>query len=271
MRRIHLFEFMDLPWYPGTFRRIQTDYLQLVATLGSGHKNLIPLFTKAMQRAGTTEIVDLCSGGTGPWVRLQEQFKEAGLSVSIKLTDKYPDPQSVQKWVNASSQGIEYLTEPVDALKVPPHLKGMRTLFEGFHHFRPDQARSILQDATEKKVAIGVFEASLKPPLGLFLLLLAPLMTLVGYLVITPFITPRTLSRLFWTYLVPIVPLVTCWDGVISLLRVYSLQDLRELADASRDKDYAWEIGQASTGTPLFVFTYLIGYPLPTATLREGG
>ena len=262
MRRIHLFEFTDLPWYPQIFRRIQTDYLQFVATLGSGHKNLIPLFTKAMQHAGTTEIVDLCSGGTGPWMRLQEQFKQAGLFVSIKLTDKYPNPEAVQKWAEASRQGIKYLAEPVDAMKVPHYLKGMRTLFEGFHHFRPEQARSILQDAVEKKVAIGIFEASLKPPLGLFLLLLAPLMTLVSYLLITPFITPRTLSRFFWTYLVPVVPLATCWDGVISLLRVYSPQDLKELTVPLECEGYIWEIGQASTGTPIFVFTYLLGYPV---------
>ena len=262
MRRIHLFEFMDLAWYPQTFRRMQTDYLQFAATLGMGHKNLIPLFTKAMQRAGTTEIVDLCSGGTGPWVRLREHFKKAGLSVSIKLTDKYPDPDAVRKWAEASREGIEYLAEPVDAMDVPQHLKGMRTLFEGFHHFKPEQARMILQDAAEKRVAIGIFEASLKPPLGLFLLLVAPLMTLVGYFLVTPFIKPRTFSRFFWTYLVPIVPLTTCWDGVVSMLRVYSVQELKELTEPLQRKDYTWEAGQASTGTPIFDFVYLLGYPV---------
>jgi hypothetical protein len=79
VKRIHLFEFKDLSWYPQTFRRIQTDYLQFAATLGSGHKNLVPPFTRAMQFAGTTEIVDLCSGGAGPWIRLQEQLRQAGL------------------------------------------------------------------------------------------------------------------------------------------------------------------------------------------------
>ena len=262
MKRIHLFEFTDLPWYPQTFRRMQTDYLQFAATLGSGHKNLIPLFIKAMQHAGTTEIVDLCSGGTGPWIRLQEQFKQAGSSIRIKLTDKYPNPQAAQKWSESARQGIEYLSEPVDAMKVPLRLKGMRTLFEGFHHFRPEQARSILQDAIDKKVAIGIFEASLKPPLELFLLLLAPLMTLLSYFLFTPFIKPRTLSRFLWTYLIPIVPLATCWDGVVSLLRVYSVQELKELTEPFQNNDYIWETGQASTGTPLFVFTYLLGYPV---------
>jgi hypothetical protein len=261
LRRIQLFEFTDLSWYPQAFRRIQTDYLQFVATLGAGHKNLAPLIMKAMQRAGTTEILDLCSGGSGPWMRLKEQFRQAGWPVSVKLTDKYPHPEALHKWSVSSSQGIEYLAEPVDALYVPHHLKGMRTLFEGFHHFEPEKARSILWDAMENRAAIGVFEASLKAPMGLFFLILSPLATLIGYLLLTPFIKSRSLSRFVWTYLIPVVPLVTCWDGVVSFLRVYSLQDLKELTDSLPGKDYHWETGQASTGTPFFTFTYLLGYP----------
>jgi hypothetical protein len=135
-------------------------------------------------------------------------------------------------------------------------------MFEGFHHFKPDQARLILQDAAEKRVAIGIFEASLKPPQGPIIFLLSPLMTLLGYIFVTPFIRPITWSRFLWTYLLPLVPLATCWDGLVSFLRVYSQKDLRELTSSFKGKHYTWEIGQASTGTPLFVFTYLVGYPL---------
>ncbi len=262
LKRIHLFEFTDLCCYPQEFRRIQTDYLQFVTTLGEGHKNLAALIRKAMQHAGTTEILDLCSGGSGPWMQLQEQFKRAGWPVSVKLTDKYPNPDSLRKLPEDRRQEIEYLTEPVDAINVPNHLKGMRTIFEGFHHFKPKQARAILQDAVESRSAIGVFEASLKQPVGSFFLLLSPIATLVGYLIMTPFIKPRTLTRFFWTYLAPIVPLATCWDGLISFLRVYSLQDLKELTDSLPRNDYNWEIGKASTGTPMFAFTYLLGYPV---------
>src|SRR5512139_3206503 len=98
MRHIHLFEFTDLSWYPQTFRQMQTDYLQFAATLGAGHQNLVPLFRKALQHAGTLEIVDLCSGGTGPWLRLQEQLRQAGLPVTVTLTDKFPHPESIQSW-----------------------------------------------------------------------------------------------------------------------------------------------------------------------------
>jgi len=140
MRRLHLFEFTDLTWCPDTFRRIQTDYLQFVATIGTGHKNLGPLFIRAMRHDNTTEIKDLCSGGTGPWIRLKAYFKKAGYPVTIKLTDKYPHPEAIRKWSKAVVEGIDYLAEPVDALQVPDHLHGMRTFFEGFHHFKPAQA-----------------------------------------------------------------------------------------------------------------------------------
>jgi hypothetical protein len=266
MKRIHLFDFTDQSWYPQTFRRIQTDYLQLSANLGSGHKNLVPLLIKALQHAGTHEIIDLCSGGGGPWIRLKEQLAQAGWPVSVKLTDQYPNPDALQKWAVSQRQGIEYQTESIDALNVPVHLQGMRTLFEGFHHFRPEQARSILQDAVEQRAAIGIFDASFKQPLRLLMLLLSPLITLLAYLLATPFLKPRTPARFLWTYLIPIVPLATCWDGIISMLRVYSPAELHELIELLQRQDYTWETGLASTGTPVFTFTYLLGYPLDLLT-----
>jgi hypothetical protein len=151
-------------------------------------------------------------GWVWPVEAIAEQLKQAGVDARIKLTDKYPNLESIQKWAESAPGEIEYLAEPVDAMHVPHHLRGMRTLFEGFHHFKPEQAQSILQEAQENRVAIGIFEATLKPPLGLFLLLLAPLVTFLSYLVITPFIMPRTWSRFIWTYLIPVVPLATCWD-----------------------------------------------------------
>ena len=214
-----------------------------------------------MQRAGTTEILDLCSGGSGPWIQLQEHFELAGWPVRVTLTDKYPNPEALRKLHKDTHLEIEYLAEPVDAIEVPHHLKGMRTIFEGFHHFEPEKARSILQDAAENRYAIGIFEASLKQPIGSLFLLLSPIATLAGYFLMTPFIKPRRWSRFLWTYLIPVVPLATGWDGVISFLRAYLPHDLAELTGSIQCRDYNWEIGQTPAGTPIFDFTYLLGYP----------
>jgi hypothetical protein len=261
MTRIQLFEFTDLPWYPKEFRDIQTDYLQFASSMGSGHKNLIPLLKKAMDQAKTSRIVDLCSGGMGPWKNLQKQLNDTGLEVNITLTDKYPNQKTITKLANNAIPGIEYYPDSIDARNVPKNMDGMRTMFEGFHHFRPEDARKILSDAQAKGRAIGVFEASVIPPTGILLLVLSPIITLLTYILVTPFIRPFRFSRIIWTYLLPVVPLATCWDGVISLLRVYSEKELNDLVDPIKTKNYAWEIGQASTGTPIFNFTYIVGYP----------
>jgi hypothetical protein len=264
MKRIHLFEFTDQNWYPQIFRKIQTDYLHYITTLGSGHSNLIPFITRAMKSAGTSEIVDLCSGGSGPWMHLHEQLEQSGLPVNVTLTDRFPNLSALQGCAPTTRGYLRYHPEPVDAMRVPSHLTGMRTMLEGFHHFKPEQAKGILQDAINKRAAIGVFEAGLKSPFQIPLLLLSPLTTLAGYIFITPFIKPRRLSRFVWTYLIPIVPLVTVWDGIVSFLRTYSIQDLRTMTASIPCENYTWEIGEASIGTPVFTFIYLIGYPVQT-------
>lgn len=262
MKRIHLFEFTDQAWYPQLFRVMQTDYLQFVTTRGAGHQNLVPLLKRVITRAGSLEIVDLCSGGSGPWVKLSRYLADSGLPVHVTLTDKYPNPEAVKKWSDIGVEGIVYLDEPVNADDVPDGLHGIQTIFEGFHHFKPEQAQQILMHAYEKGAAIGIFEASLPRAYGSLIFALSPLMTLLGYFFATPFIRPRNWQRFLWTYLLPIVPLATCWDGLVSFLRVYTPEGLRELVGPYQREDYQWEIGQAPTGTPLFVFTYLIGYPL---------
>jgi hypothetical protein len=261
LKRLHLFEFTDQPWYPQVFRQIQTDYLQFVTTRGAGHQNLVPLFKKALGSSRTMEILDLCSGAGGPWMRLSAQLRQAGLPVRVTLTDKFPNPEAITKWAGNTYEGVSYLEEQVDALHIPAHLHGMRTMFEGFHHFRPDEARLILQDACFRRTSIGIFEASLPLPQGPLIFLLSPLMTILGYLFATPFIRPHTWNRFLWTYLL-LVPLATCWDGWVSFLRVYSPDELLELVKPFERQDYRWEGGRVSTGTPLFEFTYFLGYPL---------
>jgi hypothetical protein len=39
------------------------------------------------------------------------------------------------------------------------------------------------------------------------------------------------------------------------------VEELKELTEPLQTNEYTWEAGQASTGTPIFAFTYLIGYP----------
>ncbi|MGC4086328.1 MAG: hypothetical protein QM756_00245 [Polyangiaceae bacterium] len=78
---------------------------------------------------------------------------------------------------------------------------------------------------------------------------------------VTPFIRPFRWSRLLLTYALPIVPICTLWDGIVSCLRAYDLSELRELTDGIQANGYRWEIGRLPVPRTPAAITYLIGTP----------
>ena len=80
-------------------------------------------------------------------------------------------------------------------------------------------------------------------------------------IVTTLFIRPFRWGRLVFTYLIPILPLLCLWDGIVSCLRSYSARELRELVRDLESDDYAWDVGELRfPGTPVTV-AYLMGWP----------
>ena len=183
------------------------------------------------------------------------------MNVSVCLTDKYPNLEGFERASRLTNQVISYHLQPVDPTQVPGGLLGFRTLFTAFHHFSPEQACAILADAVREREGIAVFEATQRRPLALLLTLLAPLVVLA----MTPVIRPFRWSRLLWTYLVPLVPLVTVFDGLVSCLRTYNVQDLHDLTTRLGTNDYHWDIGTVKNKTTPIPITYLIGVPLEKA------
>lgn len=78
-------------------------------------------------------------------------------------------------------------------------------------------------------------------------------------LLTTPLIRPFRWSRLFWTYIVPALPLVLLFDVIVSLLRLYSVEELRDLTVGLDQHD--WDIGIVRARPIPLPITYLIGVP----------
>ena len=257
MKRLHLIEIEDQDWCPRTVRDAITDYLQFALAATKPYAALIPILATALQRAGTPNVLDLCSGAAGPWLWLHPVLAERGVSVSVCLTDKYPNMEAFGRSSRLTHQAISYHPQPVDATRVPGELPGFRTMFTAFHHFRPEQACAVLADAVRKRQGIGIFEATQRRALALLLMLLVPLIVLV----VTPFIRPFRWSRLLLTYLIPLVPMVTLFDGLVSCLRTYSVEELRDLTARLDTNDYHWDIGTVKSKMAAIRITYLIGVP----------
>lgn len=254
VKRLHLLEIHEQAWCPRLFRNGATDCLRVVAGVGQQYKNILLPLHQALLASDCQRIVDLCSGGGGPWFSLAPRLARLhGRPVPVLLTDLYPNRQTAQV-----GSLVTVVSTPVDALQVPASLTGCRTLFTAFHHFRPEAAQSILQRAIEQRQGIAIFEQTRRHPLALLVMLFLPLIAWLA----TPLIRPFRWSRLFWTYVIPAIPAIICVDGVVSCLRTYSPAELRAFVAAlDGQATYVWDIGRVPSPLSPLGVTYLIGYP----------
>ena len=123
MKRRHLVELEDLPWWPRVFRDAGTDYLVTAIRHAKVYDGHAPRLAAAVKRAGADRIIDLCSGGGGPWPTLLPALRAGGLDVPVHLTDKYPNAAALRR-VAATTPGVTFEPEPVSATEVPARLTG---------------------------------------------------------------------------------------------------------------------------------------------------
>ena len=258
MRRIQFIEIHDQPWCPSSIRDGLTDSLQFGMNLVNPYESVVPLLRSVLDslqkesnsvisKSGSSRIqqsiVDMCSGGGGPWLSLAREFesREARAdptSLHIWLTDKYPNHRAFRNPCSASGNCITFYPHSVDATQVPPELKGTRTMFTSFHHFSPERARAILQNAVDAREGIAIFESTRRAPATIALMAAWVFMLFVC----SPWMRPFRWSRLLWMYLIPILPVVLLFDGVVSCLRTYRPEELRQLVKGLNPNDYEWKM-----------------------------
>jgi hypothetical protein len=254
-----LFEIHEQRWFPQFLRDQFVDGLQMLLEVMSAYAPISQLLRTRLRESGTDCVVDLCSGAGGPWHGLLHDFEMFGAApLKVILTDKFPATRNPEDRKKSSAKRVYYVEHPIDALQVPQNLRGFRTLFSSFHHFSRDEAIRLLQDSVDRRQGIGIFEAPALHPLTLAALFFIP----VAMWIFTPLHRPFSWSRLLWTYLIPVIPFVLFFDGVVSCLRAYTIADLAQMVSGLSGTCYRWEIGEEIGDLLPLPITYLIGFPL---------
>jgi hypothetical protein len=255
---LRLFEIHEQPWFPQFLRDQFVDALQMILDVMNTYEPIAQLLRKRLEESGSVRVVDLCSGAGGPWPSLVRHFARHGTKLPpVLLTDRYPSTTRLRDLESPIANRLHFLKDSIDATRIPKYLEGFRTLFSSFHHLSPHEARSLLQDSVNRRQGIGIFEAPARHALTLLSLFLIP----IGAWLFVPFRRPFRWSRLLWTYLIPVIPFVLLFDGLVSCLRAYSLEELQAMTGGLEVSGYRWEIGE-QTGRWFSVrITYLIGCP----------
>lgn len=256
MGRLHLIEFEDKQWFPSTIRNYMTDFLQHIANTVDFYKALVPILKRGVESSGEKRIIDLASGGGGGWKKLGVHLSKTLPDVQVHLTDYYPNTRAFEQTVSTNPEVFTFETKSVNALDVPSELKGLRTQFLSFHHFKPEQGKQILQNAVDAKSPILLVEAQQRSVGHFVQFFFSP----INVLFLTPMIKPFKIGRIIFTYLIPIVPLFVWWDGLVSVLRTYSEKEMRQLIDELNSKDdFEWEISSVKNGRMKVYYT--LGIP----------
>jgi hypothetical protein len=259
MKRMHLFEFMDLSWYPKLLRDLQTNILLAIMTRSPAFDSAVPYIDGLLEQTESHQVIDLCSGASGPWPRLVGKL--AFPDARVLLSDKYPNVRMFTEIEDQTRGRVTGATYSVDALQVPASLQGVRTIFTAFHHFREQEIDLILADAQAQGQALCVFDYV---PNKVMVLALSPLTFVISFLqffFLSFTVRPFTWKQLLFTNILPIVPIVAAWDGFVSAMRKYDAEALRSIVTGRDTATYTWEVGtdrSYSQATPL---TYLVGKP----------
>lgn len=255
--RIHLFEFEDQSWFPVVLRKGMLDYLRYIFDKINIYKPITSLLKEVVDHSGRSKIIDLCSGSGGDIVQVHKNLEKLlNKEIKVVLSDKYPNLEMYEQLKIQSGGKIDYFKIALEAsdLKIDNEI---RTIFSSFHHFKPSYALKVLKNAVDHQAPIAVFDGGVK---NVFFLILMLFLHPILIFLTTPFIRPFSFKRLLFTYIIPLIPLCTMWDGTVSLLRLYEKDDFVKLIASVDNGQYYWKNGKVVNHLGLSI-AYLIGYP----------
>jgi hypothetical protein len=212
-------ELEDQNWFPNWMRQYQVDFLGGVSRI----TNLYRPCAELLNSFGPGKIVDLASGnGQSAKILLNQRS-----GVIVEYTDKFP-PES------------ELKISKLDLLNDELPQADLYTLLNGLHHFDENQIKKLIKRIPPNSHFL--FIEPLGPRLGSFLKVGFSTLILPFFLV--PFLKPFRWDRLFITYVLPLGPLICFYDGIISVLKCYSINELRSLAAELSAKERSIRAGR---------------------------
>jgi hypothetical protein len=203
---------------------------------------IVAPFERFLDETGSREVLDLGAGGGGPARILTQTIARAGRTPPLfLLTDLHPRIGAWSALKDENPQTIDFAPISVDATRIPHALSDGRTraLINVLHHFTPELAAAILEDAVRGGHGVFVVEGFERDPRGFASFALAGLPALM----LNPVLSRHhRLAKMALTWLTPAALAMSVWDGVVSTLRIHSEADLRAMV-APFGGAWRWEYG----------------------------
>lgn len=222
---VYLFEFMDQSWLPQGLRHTLREILECVSTppFRTYYRWVAREALDEARRRQLTQIVELGAGTAQITATMAAMASKASPSPTITFVccDNYPDRPAFEAIERRFGTLVRPIFEPLDMAE--PRTWGpdaLLVLSATLHHI-PHAARAgVLRTLCSSASQVLVFEPLRRTICSMFYVLLAIVPALLVPLRFAR--RPGRLRRTLWCWLVPVAPLLFCWDGVVSCLRQWT-------------------------------------------------
>jgi len=225
MKRQQFNQITNSGWFPGFLTRCIYEFMTWFVQKVNAAKPFLPIIEEGLQYADKIVVIEIKGG--------------AGFETVDGLID----------------QKIERLK--VDSNDFNAEKDGLYLSINSFHQFDVKKAREILNKVAQKRQPIAILEGNNDSLWQVFgMTVIVPLTVIFTAFFVKPF----RLERIFFTYLIPVLPIVTLIDGFIALFKLYAPKDLDELTASVDCGAYTWRSGKLDNGRGGKII-YLLGFP----------
>jgi hypothetical protein len=131
---------------------------------------------------------------------------------------------------------------------------------------RPAEATALLADAARNDAGLFIFDPVARTPANI-------LSNALGLIfgVIAPFFARRkSWSKILFSTLIPIIPVLLSFDGIVSALRGYTVDEVEAMIKTLPPNSLEWEVFSVRGQGFLFLFTGLCIVARPASPPRAG-
>lgn len=225
---MRLFEFGDLNCMPDWYHIYLRKYLTFFYRVFGYYKLWVPDFANFIKKIKKQKLMECCSGSGDALVLIDSQLdKKEFDTINYILSDIRPNPEFYTRFNITPNGRFNYIEDPVDITQETTKYDYPKIFINSFHHFSRDQAKKILDVNLSRKNEIIILEYVRKSFLGFLSMPIGPIVIILTL----PFVVK--LKHLpvmaFFTYFLPVFPIMMLWDGIVSCLHEYNEDDLQKI------------------------------------------